>query len=185
MRTIAPAALAALARGSIVQLIELDTTVPIFVTTASVDIDWSGHTYIGRRAVGADSIKDQGGEIIGLRFSLSGVNLDTLAIALAEPVQGKAIRVRTAILDPDTHAILDVSLSWAGTMDQMPIQQTPATAVIGVTAEHRGIAFSRPKGLRYTDADQQYLFPGDKCLEFIASQSQHQDVWPAASFFRQ
>jgi hypothetical protein len=169
----------------VTQLIELDLTDPVRVTTAGMDIQWNGDTYVGGRAINATSIKDQGGSVMGLQFSLSGVQSDTLAIALAEPIQGKLIQVWTVILDPITQQILDVSLTWAGTMDLMPIQQTGAQAVINVTAEHRGISFARPKGKHYTDADQQALYPGDACLQFIVAQSQHQDVWPAASFFKQ
>lgn len=186
MRTLIPPAQALLGkRLGLTQLIQMDTTDTLYITTAAMDIQWLGNTYIGGKAIGSSSIKDQGGSVVGLQFSLSGVQNDTLAIALAEPIQGKLVQVWTAILDPDTQTILDALLTWAGTLDQMPIQQTAGAAVINVTAEHRGIAFARAKGKNYTDGDQQALFPGDKCLQFIVAQSQHQDVWPAASFFKQ
>ena len=56
---------------------------------------------------------------------------------------------------------------------------------VSVTAEHIAVAMSRPKGARYTDADQRRLFPGDRALEYIVSQATHQDVWPSAAFFKQ
>lgn len=187
MRTLTPAASAVLGgRWALAQFIALDLQGgPIRVTTAGVDIDWNGDTYLGRKMVGAESIKDQGGEVQGLTFTLSGVPSELLSIALQEPIQGKPARVSTVLLDADSHAILDVVQTWAGTCDRMPIQQTSQTATISVTCEHRGITFARSKGLRYTDGDQQRLFPGDKCLQFIMSQTQHQDIWPAAAFFRQ
>lgn len=185
MRTIAAPAAAVLGtRLALIQLVEMDLTLPLFVTTAAHDIDYGGNTYIGGRATAIDAIRDQGGEVQALSFQLSGVPADLLAIALAEPIQGKAVRVFTGILDADTHAILDVLQSWAGTLDVMSIAQGGQTAAITVSAEHRGIAFARPKGLRYTDGDQQALYPGDKSLEFVISQAQHADVWPAAAWFR-
>lgn len=186
MRTIAGPALALLGgRWALVQLIEmvLDSGT-IRVATCRDDIDWLGNTFLGGRAIGADSIKDQGGEVQGLTFSLSGVPTEFLSIALQEAVQGKSVKIWTAILDPDSLVILDSVQTWAGTCDRMPIQQSGKSATINVTAEHRGIALARPKGLRYTDGDQEALFPGDKCLEFIVAQATHQDTWPAASFFR-
>lgn len=186
MRTLTGAANAVLGgRWALAQFLDLDLAGgPIRLTTAGVDIDWNGYTYIGRKMVGAESIKDQGGEVQGLTLSLSGVPLEMLSIALQEPVQGKPARIWTCLLSADTHSILDVVQTWAGTCDRMPIQQSPKTATVSVTCEHRGITFARSKGLRYTDGDQQRLYPGDKCLQFILAQAQHQDTWPAASFFR-
>jgi hypothetical protein len=186
VRTLSPPANAVLGdRLGMTQLIQMDTTDTLYITTAAMDIVWEGNTFIGGKAIGANTIKDQGGAVVGLQFSLSGVQNDTLAIALAEPIQGKRVQVWTAILDPNTQTILDALLTWAGTLDQMPIQQAGPQAIVSVTAEHRGIAFARPKGMHYNDSDQEALFPGDKCLQFIVVQSQHQDVWPAASFFKQ
>jgi hypothetical protein len=169
---------------ALAQLVDLDlASGNIRVTTAGVDIDWNGDTYIGRKMIGVEAVKDQGGEVQGLTFTLSGVPIEFLSLALQEQVQGRPVRIWTAILDGGTHAILDVVQTWAGTCDRMPIQQSANTATISVTAEHRGITFSRAKGLRYTDGDPR-LYAGDKSLEFIVSQSSHQDVWPAASFFK-
>ena len=56
---------------------------------------------------------------------------------------------------------------------------------IGVTAYPMSRVFARPKPLRYTDGDQQLVSAGDRALEFLPSQAQHQDIWPASSWFRQ
>jgi len=186
MKTLtAPAAALLGNRLALAQLVEMDLTAPLYITTARDNIVWSGKTYIGGKQTGIDSIRDQGGEITGLNFQLSGVPSDMLAIALAEPIQGKAVRVFTCIMDPDSQAIVDVQPAWAGTLDQMPISEGSESAVITVTGEHRGITFARAKGLRYSDGDQQRLHPGDRCLEFLVAQSSHQDTWPSAAFFKQ
>ena len=83
------------------------------------------------------------------------------------------------------HAVLDSPTVWAGTLDQMPISRGVNTSTIGVTALHRGATFRNPKPLRYTDSDQQQVSAGDTSMRYVVSQSQHQDIWPAASFFRQ
>lgn len=185
MRSLTPAGSTAIT-GSLgsVQLIEMDLVAGfIRLAMAGVDIDWSVNTFLGGKAAAVEAITDQGGEIAGLRFTLSGVPPDMLALALGEQIQGRPVTVYHALLDTASQAIIDVQQAWAGTLDQMHITDG-ASATISVTAEHPGIAFARQKGLRYTDGDQQAIAPGDKCLEFIIAQSSHQDVWPAASFFR-
>ena len=173
-------------RLGLVLLVEMQlTSAPLYAATCPVDIEYNGNTYLGGRQVAIDEVKDQGGEVQALSFTLSGVPSELLAVALAENIQGRPVYVSAALLDPDTMAIGAVLPLWSGQLDQMPVRHGGETSVITVTAEHRGIAFARPKPLRYTDADQRRLFAGDRSLEYLISQSQHQDIWPAAAFFRQ
>lgn len=165
-------------------LVRMHLTALVCVATCRDDIEWSGQTFLGGKQTAAEPIRDQGGEVVGMQFQLSGVPTDYIAMALAEPIQGKLVEMFCAFFDPDTQAILDVIQVWTGTLDTMPISQGPETSSITVTAEHRGITFARPRGFRYTDADQQRLYPGDRSLEFIVSQSAHADTWPSAAFFR-
>ena len=186
MRTISSAATAQLGVGmALAQLVKLYLTTPLCVALCRDSIEWNGDTYIGGKIASVSSIQDQGGTVTGMTFTLGGVRSEDLAIALTEPIQGKVVKVYTCLMDKATQAILDVIPAWAGTLDQMPISLGPKNAAISVTAEHRGITFARPKGLLYTDVDQQKVSAGDRCLQFIVSQSTHQDVWPAAAFFRQ
>ncbi len=157
----------------------------LYATSAPIDIEWGGNTYLGGRQVGVEEVKDQGGEVQGLRFSLSGVPSEMVAVALAESLQGRSVVLRAALLDPDTQAIGQVIQLWAGTMDQMPVRHGPESSTITVTAEHRGLAFARPKPLRYSDDDQRRLYPGDRALEYLVKQAQHQDIWPSADYFKQ
>ncbi len=186
MRTLSTAGAALLGKQSaLTLLVELQLSTSIYVNTSAVDIEWGGHTYIGGRSVSIEPVNDQGGEMQQLRFSLSGVPSEYVALALAEPIQGKRVIVSTALMSADTNVITDVLRLWTGTLDQMPIKHGPQTSTISVTAEHRGIAFSRPKGVRYSDADQRRAHSGDRALEYLVDQSTHQDVWPSAAYGRQ
>lgn len=186
MRTLSTAGAAQLGRrSSLAMLVEMQLDTPVYLTTAIVNIDWGGNTYIGGRGLDIEAVKDSGGELQQLRLSLSGVPSENIALALATPIQGKLLILSTALMDPDTEAIVDVMRVWTGTLDQMPIKHGPDISAITVTAESRGVAFSRPKGVRYTDSEQARLYTGDRCLEFLISQSAHQDTWPSASFFKQ
>jgi hypothetical protein len=55
-----------------------------------------------------------------------------IALALSEPIQGRPVYVRAALLDPDTLQIGTVLQLWAGQLDQMPIKQGSQTSTITV-----------------------------------------------------
>jgi hypothetical protein len=170
----------------VVVFVEMLLSAPLRLNTSAVTINWNGSDWLGAGAQGAiEEIDDAPGEPKGMRFLLSGVPSAMLSMALSEPIRNKPCTLYLGVLDPTTHAILDVVQAWSGTLDQMPITQTGDTCTIAATAEHAGATFARPKPLRYTDADQQRLYPGDTSLRFVVSQANHQDTWPAAAFFRQ
>jgi len=188
MRTIAPAASAALSGQAVplIGLLDLLFGTPVRLSTTPFDVIYAGNTYKGVGNLGSiEQIDDSPGEYKAMKFTLSGVNSDTLAIALNQEIHNVAVQFRIGVMDPVTTAILDAPLVWTGTLDQMPVEFGPKTIAISVTAEHRGATYSLPKTLRYTDADQQRLFPGDTSLRFVASQANHKIVWPAASYYRQ
>ena len=186
MRTLtAPAQTLLGGQYALAVLVEMGLDQTLYVATCRDDLPWNGHLYLGGRQGAVGEIKDQGGEVVGLSFALSGVPLDLIATALGEQIQGRFAKVSLALMTPAEQVILDVIDLWTGTLDQMPIKEDGTTATVTVTAEHRGITFARPKGILYSDATQQALYPGDKCLEFLTSQAQHIDVWPAASWGRQ
>ena len=169
----------------VVMLVEMGFEQTLRLCSASVDLQWGGYTWLRTGNLGSvDAVKDSGGDITGLKFSLSGVPSDSIALALGETARGKSCAVYLAVLDPQTHAIADVGTLWRGQLDQMQLSEGGASGVLSVTALHLAAIFRRPKPLRYTDDDQRRLYPDDFGLEFIVSQSQHQDVWPAAAFFR-
>lgn len=187
MRTIGGSAQAVLNGGTAVvaMFVEMLLTSPLRLNTSAMSISWNSQTWTGTGTLGAiEEIDDAPSDQKGLRFTLSGVPSAMLSVALSEPVRNKPCTLWLGILDPTTHAVLDAVQAWAGTLDTMTVTQTGETCTINVTAEHAGATFSRPKPLRYTDADQQRLYPGDTSLRFVTSQANHQDVWPAASFFK-
>ena len=188
MRSVSPAAQAVLA-GPVVPmclLLEMSFTPVVRLCSAPISIEWAGNVFAGAGSLGAvEEVRDEVQSTTGLRFTLSGVPLDSIALALSEQVRGTPMQLRLAVLDPTTHAVLDAPLLFTGTLDVMTITHGADDCTIGVSAIHRGDTFRRPKPLRYTDGDQQRLHPGDTSMRYVLAQSQAQDVWPAAAFFRQ
>ncbi|MCW7541879.1 hypothetical protein OOT46_29200 [Aquabacterium sp. A7-Y] len=187
MRALSAAVTAALSGDRVVlgQLIYMALSEPVYLNTTGWDLTWDGKTWRGAGGVGRiDVLEDGPGEIKGTSFELPGVLSEYLALALAEPVQGRAVEVRTAIFDADTCQVLDAPIEWAGQLDIMSIVETLGTATIAVTAEHIGIDLLRPSSVRYSDADQRRLVPGDQGFEYVIDQTEQSIVWPAASFYR-
>lgn len=190
MRTVSPTLQAVLEGGHVPHalLVEMQfDSGTVYVATGGINITWSGHTWLAVGGLGAiDELKDVAGEAPGLRFALTGVPSSQIALALAEPVRNRPILLRNVWLDPaGTGEVLDVMLVWTGTLDNLTLTHSAEGVVtVGVTAEHAGATLRRAKPLRYTDADQQKLYPGDTCLRFLPSQANHQDVWPSAAWGR-
>lgn len=191
MRSLSSTSQATIASGAvppIILLLYMETTPAVRLNSTPHTVNYQGFDYLGAGNFGSiDAVADVPGDESALRFTLSGVPADSIALALGDAPQTKGARVTlsVALLDPSTKAVADVLQIFRGYVDQMPISYAVDASSIGVICTHRGETFSRPKPLRNTDADQQRLVPGDTSRRFVVSQSQVQDVWPAASFYRQ
>lgn len=186
MRALSPAAVTALSQPGVPMalLVDMALTTPLRLCTGGWQLTWGGNTYTAVGNLGSvAAAEENAGPPRGLSFEISGVPPELLGMALAEPVQGAAVSLYVAIFDPDTYQILDAALEWAGTLDTMHVSDGDP-AVISVTAEHAGFDLIRAAAVRYTDVDQQRLFPGDLGCAYVTDQSDAQIVWPAASFYR-
>lgn len=190
MRTLNTAALALLARIQsgeqipVVQLVELQFPTTLRYTTAGHHISWGGHTWTTAGMGGIDAVEDEQGQVQALQFSLPGVTPEQIAIALGDDVDGTTVHVYDALIDPADGTVADAVLAWAGTLN-VPGLDDGATATVVVTAEHRGLHALRPKPSRYTNDEQQRLYPGDTSLDIDPATDAGPVAWPAASFLRQ
>lgn len=167
-------------------LVEMDLSVPLSLCSSNIDLTFGGSTWIGSKGLGKiDPVKDSPAEITPLGFEISGVNSANIALALTEPVQGRAVRVKLAIFNPDTYQISDVDLLWAGKLNVMSIDRGVPLSTIKVTAEHFMVDLIRPITSVYSDAEQRRLYPGDPSLQYVADQVDMRVVWPDREFFKQ
>lgn len=188
MRSLSPATVAALQRSPLplAMLVEMDLTQPLYLNTSGLDLVLNGRTYLGTRGLGkVEALQDSPAEVKPLRFELSGVDSTRIALARTERVQGREVRILSAIFDPDTYQPLDVRLRWCGRLDVLAVEDGVPTATLQVTAEHAGIDLLRPVTSLYSDAEQRRLHPGDPSLQYMADQAEMRIVWPAASWGRQ
>lgn len=145
---------------------------------------WSGNTYqpaLGLMAI--ESVRETGDSYEGIRVVIGGVSSTALALALAEPMQGRPITLRMAALSATNTLAVDANC-WSGQLDAPLISDGRSSAVVTLQAEHRMATWDRPRVKRYTDATLQRDFPGDRGLEFVAGIENQRIVWPSADFFK-
>lgn len=187
MRSLSPAAAAAIAaaRVPIIVLIEMDLSTPLNLCTAGHSVTYGGVTYIGVQPIGRiDAVQDSPAEIKPMAFELSGVPSTQVALALGQAVQGRAVRLKTLLLDPSTFQPIEARLRWQGRLDVMSLECGPVTSTIRVTAEHGAIDLLRTTVSYWSDSEQRRLFGGDPSLQYLADQVDQKVVWPAASYER-
>lgn len=185
MKSLLPAALTAIASGHVAYAVLVKMQFPgvtIALNSSNMDLAWGGDTYLAANGLGEiEPITDRPGELPGVRLTLQKMDSAMIALALddVDQVQGSPITISTAILDSTTCQIVDVEKEWAGKADTMPIEEDGATAAIALTAESKALDLLRGQVLRYTDADQQQLYPGDRAFEYVVDQSNEAVTWPA------
>ena len=80
-------------------------------------------------------------------------------------------------------SIIDAPVDWIGYLDTMPIEANGETCTITVTAESSAVDLLRGNAMTTSNADQQALYPGDRALEYIVSQSGVPVVWPTKQYY--
>lgn len=118
-------------------------------------------------------------EAQGLTLTLSGISSSILAIALAEPYQGRQCKVYIGALNAAGALVSDPYQIFSGFMDVMEITESGDTCTIAVKAENKLLLLSRTKERRYTAEDQKAEYPGDQGFDFVTSLQNKDIVWKA------
>lgn len=189
MRVLSASALAAISgqQLTLAQLVLLEFPgLTIALNSSVVDLVWDGVTYKGAAGLGSvGQIDDSPGEVKGLEFTLSGVPAENISLALDDSaiVQGKPTTVRTAILN-SAYQVADAPIEFRGRLDTMSIAEDGETCTIRATAESSAVDLLNGTPLTYSDADQKFLYPGDRAFELVTSQANAPVVWPSAAWAR-
>lgn len=187
MRTLNTAALGLRSRAltgemiPVVMLVHFALPVAQRWALCGIPLVWGGYTWEPLDIV-VSEIKDDAQQSSGLRFTVPGVSESDLAMAMGD-VEGSAVTVRLAWVDPADGTVADAVQIWAGELDVAGWQDGPQ-AVVHYTAEHRAGVALRPRVSRYTDDEQGRLSAGDTSLYIDPQTDAPPVVWPAASYFR-
>lgn len=167
----------------VVRFVALDTAVPQYMSTAGYPLEWDGETWqpVGLEVEAIEDGDEAAPGAVALR--MPAVTSAQLALALVEPVDGCAVRIYDAIVDPDSMTVEHAELVWSGTAS-VPAIEDGDEAVMIIACEHRAVRAYRAKPSRYTHDEQQRLHAGDTGLDYDPAQDGAQVVWPAASYWR-
>ena len=189
MKLLGPTVIAALARPGlqIAQLVSMHFASGVVgLNSTNRDLVFEGITFRGAAGLGEIApIEDSvGSEVKGLQLTMSGLSSELLALALADAtvVQGVTLVIRLAFIEEDG-SIIDAPVDWIGYLDTMPIEANGETCTITVTAESSAVDLLRGNAMTTSNADQQALYPGDRALEYIVSQSGVPVVWPTKQYY--
>lgn len=141
-------------------------------------LSWDGHEWLGMGDFGGVEplAESANAAAMSLRLSLSGINAGDLAGALADDAQGGDVSIWLAAIDDAGQVVEDPAGPWGGSID-MTEGEIGETGTIVITVESELAAWGRPRIRRYTDQDQQAVFPGDRGLEFVSQTTERQIVW--------
>lgn len=149
-----------------------------------VNIDFAGHTYLGVGVLGSiATVKEQPGvKSQSVAITISGVKQEIISLAQTEPYINRKAYIHCSVRDADGQPVTaSPFLLFKGSIDDME-GEDGKTASITVTLKSRLADWERPRKIRYSDADQQKIHPGDKFFEFIPQLSQRKLIWPKAAF---
>ncbi|CAB4139399.1 hypothetical protein UFOVP346_43 [uncultured Caudovirales phage] len=177
-RTLTPSVLSASTATEVSPFLAVDldfTSGSIYLWSGYGDLVIGSKTYLGAgNLLNVSTIEETSElEARGATISLSGVPSQYLAVALAEPFQGRPCRIYFGVTSNPSEYVEVFS----GEVDQMPIEEGAESCVISVTVENIMVRFERPVVLRLTKEDQQSRFPTDKGLNYVASLQDKEIFW--------
>jgi hypothetical protein len=173
-RTVTPAFAAAVAAGTVRPAILVEALFDsgaVRLWSGLGDVVYASNTYTGAgNLLVIDALQERGDvQALGTTITLTGIPSVLVSLALAEPYQGRIVRIYQALLDANLAVIADPDERFTGRADVMAISDDAETATISMTVESRLIDLQRPRERRYTHEDQQTEYPGDLGLNFVAA----------------
>lgn len=159
---------------------ELDfPSAPVRVHNALGTITWGGYEWTGVGSFGTVSGIEEDSVLSKktTTYTLSGIPNDMISLALNDYAQGRSAKVYLGFFDRAAGGLVDDPfLLDQGRLD-VPETEEGETVTLTITAESRMSMWERPRARRYTNADQQARFPGDRGLEFVSQAAQKEINW--------
>ena len=142
-------------------------------------LTWGGYEWLGAGHLLSISEMTETQELraTGATIGLSGIPSDLLALALAEPYQGRLVKIYIGAMDSAGAVIADPYQIFAGRCDTVEISEGSDTSTITVSVESRLIDLERARARRYEHIDQQIDYPDDKGLEYVSSIQDMEITW--------
>jgi len=111
-----------------------------------------------------------------LTISISGLNSDIVSYATTEDYQNRPITLKMFFFHAGTTEEINSMILFKGRMDTLTVNDGDAFSVV-ISAENKLIDLTRPKNLYFTPETQEFLYSGDKGLEFVPKIQEQRLNW--------
>ena len=111
-----------------------------------------------------------------MTIGISGLSENIVTYATTEDYQNRPMTIKMFFFHPDTDDEIGNVILFKGRMDTLTVVDGDSFSVV-ISAENKLIDLTRPKNLFYTAETQNFLYSGDKGLEFVASIQNKAIVW--------
>jgi hypothetical protein len=174
------------AQLSPILMASLDFSTPLYLWTGYGTLTYNGVGYLGLGTLGTISPVQETTDLAarGITMQLSGVPTAMVYDALTEDYQGRACSIMFGALSTTAGLVASPITIFSGRMDVMQISDDGQSSQITMTAENKLIDFKRTREVRYTNEDQQTLFPTyasitlpDLGLEFVNAIQEKTIYW--------
>lgn len=154
------------------------------VVSLDFDVTYGGYTWMAGLGVLAISACSEASATAGsIDISISGVSSSNVALALNERVRGRKVILSLACIDDGT--LIVTPNVWTGTMQAIRLSRSEAgDDVVVIRCVSRMADLDQPMPRRYTDAEQQAMYPGDTACRHVKN-AERSIVWPSADFWKQ
>ncbi len=151
----------------------------IYVCTHNQAVSWNAHTWAGLgNFVGISQIREtKEVRANGLTFTLNGIPSSYLTEVLTLRSRARSSALWLGCYNAAGSLIADPVQIFSGRMSQPTINDDGVTSTIALAVESRLVDLQRSRERRYTDADQQYLYPGDTGLQYVAALQEKEIKW--------
>lgn len=173
MKTIAPAAMAAIENGTarLAAAIEIASADPVRAWSGLGVLPFEGNEYLplGDQTIGIATGATIGGIAQNTTLTLAGLDPELLTLLDPAEIKGAPVTVWSLVFDTSGTILLDSFVHRRGRVDRVPVRETSGgTATISVEVESPGKGLGRRTGRMRADADQRLIDASDGGMRLVS-----------------
>ena len=142
------------------------------LTTHRGDLVIDGNTWYSLAApLTVNPLPESADAVEGAEFQLSGLNPGIFDLVMAEPYQGRVLRMLELRFNADDQAVGAPAVEYVGRMKALTSSEDVSshTHTVTVQTEQYDAEFERAQVIRFSDAEQRRRYPGDKGFEHVTA----------------
>lgn len=142
-------------------------------------LNWNSEDWLGTGDLGKVSEIEETNklEAAGVKFSLMGVRLENLALALDDVRQGLPVEAWLGFMTNVGEVIADPAAVFYGEMDEVDVQEDGDAVDITISCESRMQLLQQKKERRRTHEDQQIKYEGDMGFQYVPTLQNANVTW--------